>query len=113
MSNFKLNEKVKFLDRPVDGLQLLYAADIAVSGGGTMNRESSLLGTETYSIFTGKRPFLDEYLQELGKLKFIEDMGDFQKIKVERLQKTKNLIFSNNLVNEITDIFLNITKQKK
>lgn len=62
-----------FLEKEVNGLQLLFSADISVSGGGTMNRESALLGTKTYSIFTGKRPYLDEYLQDMGKLKFIEE----------------------------------------
>ncbi len=41
------HDNIRFLDKPVDGLQLLYAADIAISGGGTMNRESALLGTKT------------------------------------------------------------------
>jgi hypothetical protein len=112
-SNFKLNEKVKFLDKPVNGLQLLYSADISVSGGGTMNREASLLGTETYSIFTGKKPYLDEYLQMMGKLKFLQNIKEFQNIRVERKRKSNNIKFTNDLVNEITDIFLNISNQRQ
>jgi predicted glycosyltransferase len=100
------NKKIRFLDKAVDGLQLLFSADIAISGGGTMNRESSLLGTETYSIFSGKRPYLDEYLRDLGKLKFIDDEKDFEKIFVEK--KNKTFIKSNykNLVVEIIDLIL-------
>ncbi len=97
-------ENIKFLSKAVDGLQLLFAADISVSGGGTMNREAALLGTKAYSIFTGRRPYLDEYLQEAGKLKFIENIGEFDNIPIERDQSKLLPIFNNNLVSEITDI---------
>lgn len=99
-------ENIKFLEKSVDGLQLLFSADISISGGGTMNREAALLGTNAYSIFTGRRPYLDEYLQELGKLKFIESKDDLKKIPVHRARKTAPK-FDNNLVNEITDIIIN------
>ena len=102
---------IKFLEKAVDGLQLLFAADIAVSGGGTMNRESALLGTETYSIFTGKRPYLDEYLQKQGKLTFIENPEDFKKITVERKSKTFNYSPSKNLAIEITELIINLSNQ--
>lgn len=105
---FSKISNIKFLDKAVDGLQLLYAADIAISGGGTMNRESALLGTETYSIFTGRRPYLDEYLQEQGKLKFIENPKDFDKITVERKSKTFNYDHTKNLAAEITDLILDL-----
>lgn len=107
-----INEKVtkknniRFLEKSVDGLQLLFSADISISGGGTMNREAALLGTKAFSIFTGRRPYLDEYLQKMRKLTFIESPDDFEKIKVE---KQKKLLpkFENNLVSEITDIITN------
>lgn len=102
---------IRFLEKAVDGLQLLYAADIAVSGGGTMNRESALLGTETYSIFTGRRPYLDEYLQEEGKLTFIKDPKDFEKIIVERKGKKFKYDQSKNLASEITELIIQLSKQ--
>ncbi len=110
-SKISLKENIRFLEKPVDGLQLLFAADIAISGGGTMNREGALIGTETYSIFTGRRPYLDEYLKEQGKLKFIEKPEDFHSIDVSK--KTKSLVLpqNNNLVYEITNII--IEKAKK
>ena len=64
----------------VDGLQLLWHSDIVVSGGGTMNREAALLGVPTFSIFTGRRPYLDTVLQKRGRLKFIESASDVSKI---------------------------------
>ena len=96
---------IKFLEKTVDGLQLLFAADISISGGGTMNREAALLGTAAYSIFTGRRPYLDEYLQQLGKLSFIESVADFNKIPICRSIK-KNPQIKNDLVGEITNIIL-------
>ena len=39
------------LANAVDGLDLAYAADLLISGGGTMNREAALLGVPVYSIF--------------------------------------------------------------
>ena len=107
--NFNLinNKNVRFLEKSINGLQLLYAADIAISGGGTMNREAALLGTETYSIFTGKRPYLDEYLQELGRLRFIESQDDIKKIKVEKKELKCIYPFNKDLVNEITELFIN------
>ena len=87
MEHFKLSQRLRFLEKPVDGLQLLCTSDIFVSGGGTMNRESALLGTKTYSIFTGRKPYLDEYLQENGKLKFIESEKDIENISVSRNDK--------------------------
>ena len=111
LSKIHTNENIRFLDKQVDGLQLLWAADIAVSGGGTMNRESALLGTETYSIFTGKRPYLDEYLCEQGRLKFIENSGDFNSIRVQRKPKNNKISFNNHdLVSEVVDIIIDLSK---
>jgi len=104
INNFELSKRLRFLEKPVDGLQLLYCADICLSGGGTMNRESALLGTKTYSIFTGRRPYLDEHLQSIGKLKFIETESDIEEISVTKIVKTYQPFTSNNLIEEITDI---------
>ena len=104
INNFELSKKLRFLEKPVDGLQLLYCADICLSGGGTMNRESALLGTKTYSIFTGRRPYLDEYLQNLGKLKFIETESDIEEIGVSKIVKTYQPFTKNILIEEIIDI---------
>lgn len=104
------NGNIKFLEKTVDGLQLLNAADIVLSGGGTMNRESALLGTETYSIFKGRKPYLDEYLRDLGLLNFIESPSDLKKISIERKMKKKVFKYNVNLKNELANIFLNIKK---
>jgi predicted glycosyltransferase len=107
----RMPDNVRYLDRVVDGLQLLWAADMAISGGGTMNRESALLGTETYSIFTGRRPYLDEFLQDQGRLKFIEHPADIAGIEIARKSKQPQLRFGHNLAPFITDIILSKSKE--
>jgi len=110
LSNIGLKPSVRFLDKPVDGLQLLYAADITLSGGGTMNRESALLGTKTYSIFTGRYPYLDEYLRDNGKLNFIVNADEIKKIPVSRHSSKKPPVFENNLISEITNKLIELAK---
>jgi predicted glycosyltransferase len=101
-------ENIKFLNNTVDGLQLLFASDITLSGGGTMNRESALLGTDTYSFFTGKRPFIDEFLFENKKLNFINSANDIYNIEVKRKPKSVYIHTNNSLIQEIIDIFINL-----
>lgn len=103
LSNITLKSNTRFLDKPVDGLQLLFAADITLSGGGTMNRESALLGTKTYSIFTGRYPYLDEYLNSMGRLTFITERNEIKKIELLRHSGKKPPVFDNNLTADITD----------
>ncbi|MCS7052614.1 MAG: DUF354 domain-containing protein, partial [Ignavibacterium sp.] len=112
INNFKINENFIFMEKPVDGLQLLYNADLVISGGGTMNREAALLGTPTYSIFTGKRPYLDEYLSEMGRLSFINKIDDIKKIEPKRLTEKRILTHSQNLANELVELFLDINNKR-
>jgi predicted glycosyltransferase len=110
LSKIKLKENTKFLEKAVDGTQLVYAADIFLSGGGTMNRESALLGTKTYSIFTGRRPYLDEYLAGKGRMSFIENGGQVENIKIEKKTKSEISAFNNNLADEISQIIIRLAK---
>ena len=72
------------LDSAVDGLQLAYASDLLISGGGTMNREAGLLGVPVYSIFTGQHGALDRKMEDEGKITFIRDARDLSKIRLEK-----------------------------
>jgi hypothetical protein len=53
---------------PVDALSLLSIADLAIGAGGTMNREGALLGTRTYTVFSGRIAAVDLELMRLGLL---------------------------------------------
>lgn len=98
-------DTIRFLEKPVDGLQLLYHSDIALSGGGTMNREAALLGTETYSFFTGRRPYLDEYLEQQGMMHFVNSTKDIENIVATKKTRGPRSFRSNaDLVDSVTTI---------
>lgn len=59
-------------DRPVDGPSLLYAADVVISAGGSMNREAALLGVPTWTIFAGSMGAVDQMLIESGRMAVLE-----------------------------------------
>jgi uncharacterized protein len=59
---------VKVPDKAVDSLALLALADLTIGGGGTMTRESALLGTPTYTVFAGRLAAVDEALIRQGRL---------------------------------------------
>jgi predicted glycosyltransferase len=62
-------------ERPVDGSSLVGCADLMVGAGGTMNREASLLGTPTYTVFAGRLAALDQQLLDEGRLFDLRDGG--------------------------------------
>lgn len=69
---------------PLDGPSLLAAADLAISGGGTMNREAALLGTPAYSVFTGLLGALDRELIRQGRLTQVQTIDDVNRIHLGR-----------------------------
>jgi predicted glycosyltransferase len=69
----------------VDGLNLLWHSDFAVSGGGTMNREAAALGVPVYSIFRGKMGAVDRALVAQQRLVMIENVEQVaSRIRVEK-----------------------------
>jgi predicted glycosyltransferase len=62
-------------ERPVDGRALLATVDLTIGAGGTMTRESALLGTRTYTVFLGKLAAVDAELIRLGKLIDLREGG--------------------------------------
>ena len=103
---------VSLLDRAVDGLQLIWHSDIVISGGGTMNRESALLGVSTYSIFTGERPYLDEHLAREGRLHFVDSVDQINKILVVKRAISRQYIPTNtHLVPIVTDLLLGLSSK--
>jgi uncharacterized protein len=52
----------------VDSRSLMYAADLVIGAGGTMTREAALLGTPTVSVFAGRTPAVDMWLERRGRL---------------------------------------------
>ena len=72
----------------VDGLDLIWASDLVISGGGTMNREAAALGVPVYSIFRGRIGAVDHYLQRSGRLTLLESAEDVrQKLQLVRRRR--------------------------
>jgi predicted glycosyltransferase len=63
-----LSSRLRIPDHAIDGSSLLALADVAVGGGGTMNRESAVLGTPTYTVFAGELAAVDAELIRQGRL---------------------------------------------
>ena len=105
-------KNISMLTHPVDGLQLIWNSDLVVSGGGTMNRESALLGVPTYSIFTGKRPYMDIYLSEQNRLTFIDSASKIQTIPVKKRTMLNNIPPVNKeLASSIAQLLLTLEKE--
>jgi predicted glycosyltransferase len=94
---------VHFCDHPVAGADLVYAADLVVSAGGTMNREAAVLGVPAYSVFAGVIGAVDEELERLGRLTFIRESEDLGKIRLEKTGR-KPPLANPDLRREITDL---------
>ncbi|MDN5205421.1 DUF354 domain-containing protein [Fulvivirgaceae bacterium BMA10] len=80
--------KVIIPDKVLDGLNLIWFSDLVISGGGTMIREAAALNVPAFSIFGGKIGAVDEYLQNSGRLKLIENEQDiFESVKLQKREK--------------------------
>jgi predicted glycosyltransferase len=71
-------------DRPVDGPSLVWAADVVVSAGGTMNREAAVLGVPTWTTFAGTLGAVDRELVEQGRMSVLERAEDIVVVKRDR-----------------------------
>ena len=60
----------------VDGPSLVWASDLVVSAGGTMNREAAVLGVPTWTTFAGRLGAVDRQLVEQGRLRILERPED-------------------------------------
>jgi uncharacterized protein len=52
----------------VDSRSLIYAADAMIGAGGTMTREAALMGIPTWTMFAGRPPAVDAWLEGHGRL---------------------------------------------
>ncbi len=68
----------------LDGANLIAAADLVVSAGGTMNREAAALGTPAWTIFAGRPAAIDEALAREGRLRRISTREDLRSLTIEK-----------------------------
>jgi uncharacterized protein len=66
----------------LDGANLVAAADLVVSAGGTMNREAAALGVPAATVYAGRWAALDEQLVREGRLKRIASREDLEALRV-------------------------------
>ena len=79
-----------------------------------MNREAALLGIPTYSVFTGKKPYLDEYLAQQGKLVFIDTPEKAHGIVVQKRPITSDYTSSNEKVlHHVVELLLQEVQYKR
>ena len=101
------DDRYFILEKAVDGLDLAYAADLLISGGGTMNREAALLGVPVYSIFSGKQGALDAQMEEEGTITFIRKTEDIDKIVLQKRRRDDPASFSNALTDRVERFVIN------
>jgi uncharacterized protein len=71
-----------------DGANLIAAADLVVSAGGTMNREAAALGVPAVTTFEGRWAAVDEALVREGRLKRIMSREDFKFVPLEKKEQS-------------------------
>ncbi len=77
--------------RVLAGEDLIAAADLVISAGGTMNREAAVLGTPACTIFAGEIPAVDQSLIEMGRMTAIRNEADLGRIRFEKKGLTTSL----------------------
>lgn len=68
----------------LDGANLVAAADLVVSAGGTMNREAAALGVPAATVYAGRWAAVDEQLVREGRLRRIGTREDLERLRVEK-----------------------------
>jgi predicted glycosyltransferase len=70
--------------RALDGANLIAAADLVVSAGGTMNREAAALGVPAVSVYAGKWAAIDEQLVSEKRLRRIKSREEVEGLVVQK-----------------------------
>ncbi|HEY3105100.1 MAG TPA: DUF354 domain-containing protein [Pyrinomonadaceae bacterium] len=89
----------------LDGANLIAAADLVVSAGGTMNREAAALGVPAASIYAGKWAAIDEQLVHEGRLQKIASRADIESLVAQK-KVGRNPRANTNVRPEVTELIL-------
>lgn len=73
----------------LDGANLIAAADMVISAGGTMNREAAALGVPAASVYAGKWAAIDEELVREGRLQYINSRESMESLAVRKKESIK------------------------
>lgn len=83
--------RLRIPTEPLSGNDLVFASDLVVSAGGTMNREAAVLGTPVCTIFAGQLPAVDRRLIDIGRLVSIETERDLDALSFNRKVQGRRL----------------------
>jgi len=75
------SERIVWPRRALDGANLLAAADLVVSAGGTMNREAAALGVPAATVYAGRFAAVDEQLVREGRLRRVRTREDLDALR--------------------------------
>jgi predicted glycosyltransferase len=89
----------------LDGANLIAAADLVISAGGTMNREAAALGVPAATIYAGRWAAIDEELVREGRLKRIATCEDLDALPVEK-KKGAHARRASHVRAEVADLIL-------
>src|SRR4051794_2054757 len=67
-------------EQVVDTRSLIYQADLVLGAGGTMTREAALMGVPTLSVFRGRIPAVDRWLEERGSLRRLTSAAELTRV---------------------------------
>jgi predicted glycosyltransferase len=89
----------------LDGANLIAAADLVISAGGTMNREAAALGVPAISIYAGAWAAIDEELLREGRLRRIDSSEQIQTLSIVK-KKSMNPRNATKVRQEIVSLIL-------
>jgi predicted glycosyltransferase len=91
--------------KALNGANLIAAADLVVSAGGTMNREAAALGVPAATIYAGRWAAIDEELVREGRLQRLASREDLDALKLEKKSGLR-LRRALRVRDEVTDLIL-------
>ena len=94
------------LESAIPFVSLLKAVDVIVAAGGTMAREAAYLGVPTYSLFRGRAGQVDLHLEQLGRMEFLREKEDLERLQLKRREQLSPLPAKPGLVDEMADEML-------
>jgi hypothetical protein len=80
-AHYRTNGKLQIHDGALDGPSAIHAADLVVSGGGTMAREAAVLGIPAISCFTGPLGAVDAFLARQQRIRLVRAVDDAERIE--------------------------------
>ena len=109
-------ENVQIIKTPVDTFSLMKKADLVIGAGGTMNRESALLGTPVISCYPGAQLSVDTYYISRGLMKRSTNLNEIIELSKTMLnnKQTNAPLETDNLISLVVDeIYKTYAEYKK